>query len=92
MGFLLFGVPDETKETADESLEFADSLDLEAMKITIGIRIYPHTSPALTAIKEGLITADDNLLIPKFYLAKGSEGWLRETDKAWMETRPHWVM
>ena len=92
MGFLLFGGPDETKETTIESLEFADSLELEAMKITIGIRIYPHTSLQKTAIKEGLITADDNLLIPKFYIAKGLEGSLRETVKAWMETRPHWVM
>jgi len=92
MGFLLFGGPGETKETANKSLEFADSLGLEAMKITIGIRIYPNTSLQQTAIKEGLITADDNLLIPKFYIAKGLEGWLRETVKAWMETRPHWVM
>ena len=77
MRFLLFGGPDETKETAGESLECADSLDLEAVKITIGIRIYPHTSLQQTAIKKGLITADDNLLIPKFYIAKGLEGWLR---------------
>ena len=53
MGFLLFGGPGENKETANESLEFADSLDLEAMKITVGIRIYPQTSLAQTAIKEG---------------------------------------
>jgi radical SAM superfamily enzyme YgiQ (UPF0313 family) len=92
MGFLLFGGPGETQETANESLEFADSLDLEAMKITIGIRIYPHTSLQQTAIKNGLITADDNLLIPKFYLANGLESWLRQTVKSWMETRPHWVM
>jgi radical SAM superfamily enzyme YgiQ (UPF0313 family) len=92
MGFLLFGGPGETRKTAGESLEFADSLDLEAMKITIGIRIYPHTSLQQTAISEGLITADDNLLIPKFYIVKELEGWLRETVKAWMETRPHWVM
>ena len=92
MGFLLFGSPGENKETARESLEFADSLDLEAIKITIGIRIYPHTSLQQTAIKEGLVTADDNLLIPKFFIAKGLEGWLRETVKVWMETRPHWVM
>jgi radical SAM superfamily enzyme YgiQ (UPF0313 family) len=76
MGFLLFGGPGETKETVNESLEFADSLDLEAMKITIGIRIYPHTSLQKTAIKEGLISADDNLLMPKFYIVKGLEGWL----------------
>ena len=92
MGFLLFGGPGETKDTAIESLEFADSLGLEAMKITIGIRIYPNTSLQQTAIKEGLISVDDNLLFPKFFIAKGLEGWLRETVKAWMETRPHWVM
>jgi radical SAM superfamily enzyme YgiQ (UPF0313 family) len=92
MGFLLLGGPGETRETANESMEFADSLDLEAMKITIGIRIYPHTSLQQTAISEGLITADDNLLIPKFYMAKDLEGWLRETVKTWMETRPHWLM
>jgi radical SAM superfamily enzyme YgiQ (UPF0313 family) len=92
MGFLLFGGPGESKETANESLAFADSLGLEAMKITIGIRIYPHTALAQTAIKEGLLKADDNLLIPKFYIAKGLQGWLRETVNAWRETRPHWVM
>jgi radical SAM superfamily enzyme YgiQ (UPF0313 family) len=92
MGFLLFGGPGETRETVRESLEFADSLDLEAMKITIGIRIYPRTSLQQTAIKEGLITPDDNLLTPKFYIADGLEGWLQGTVKTWMEQRPHWVM
>jgi len=92
MGFLLFGGPGETKETANESLEFADSLDLEAMKITIGIRIYPNTSLQQTAIKKDLITANDNLLAPKFYIEEGLEGWLRKTVKAWIDNRPHWVM
>ena len=92
MGFLLFGGPGETKETANESLEFADSLDLEAMKITIGIRIYPNTLLAQTALEEGMIKTDDNLLMPKFFIAKGLESWLRETVNHWMKTRPHWVM
>ena len=92
MGFLLLGGPGETKETVEESLVFIDSLGLEAVKITIGIRIYPHTSLAQTAVKEGLIGAEDNLLIPKFYIVKGLEGWLRQTVKVWMETRPNWVM
>jgi len=91
-GFLLLGGPGETKETVNASLEFADSLDLEAMKITIGIRIYPHTALAQTAVAEGRIRTDDNLLIPRFYIAEGLEIWLRNTVKAWMETRPHWLM
>jgi hypothetical protein len=92
MGFLLLGGPGETRETANESLCFADSLGLEAMKITIGIRIYPHTPLAQAAIKEGLIEADDTLLFPKFYMTKGMESWLRKTVKSWMDTRPNWLM
>jgi radical SAM superfamily enzyme YgiQ (UPF0313 family) len=92
MGFLLLGGPGETKETANESLVFADSLDLEAMKITIGIRIYPNTLLAQTAIKEGLIKPDDNLLFPRFYITKGLENWLRKTVKVWKDTRSNWLM
>jgi radical SAM superfamily enzyme YgiQ (UPF0313 family) len=36
-GFLLLGGPGETRETVEQSLEFADSLELEAMKVTAGI-------------------------------------------------------
>jgi radical SAM superfamily enzyme YgiQ (UPF0313 family) len=92
MGFLLLGGPGETKETANESLVFADSLGLEAMKITIGIRIYPNTLLAQVAKKEGLIGDDDTLLFPRFYIAKGLEDWLRKTVKAWMDVRPNWLM
>ena len=92
MGFLLLGGPGETRETVNESLEFADSLNLEALKITIGIRIYPYTPLATTALKEGLIKADDNLLFPRYYIGKDLEGWLRETVNTWRESRPHWIM
>ena len=92
MGFLLLGGPGETRATVMESLEFADSLKLEAMKITIGIRIYPHTLIARTAIKDGVIAAEDNLLIPRFYIAENLEGWLRQTVNEWMQKRPHWMM
>jgi radical SAM superfamily enzyme YgiQ (UPF0313 family) len=92
MGFLLLGGPGETQKTVNESLLFADSLNLEAMKITIGIRIYPYTPLARTAIAEGVIGAEENLLFPKYYLVKELEGWLRKTVNEWMEKRPHWMM
>ncbi len=43
IGFLLLGGPSETRDTVEESLEFAESLRLDSLKITVGIRIYPHT-------------------------------------------------
>jgi len=92
MGFLLLGSPGETKESIEESLDFADSLQLEALKITAGVRIYPHTSLAEKAIEEGMIASNDPLLFPRFYLAKGLGDWVPETLKKWAATRPHWVI
>ncbi|NOQ18858.1 MAG: radical SAM protein [Desulfobacterales bacterium] len=91
MGFLLLGGPEENRKTVEESLSFADSLDLEAMKITMGIRIYPYTDLARIAIKEGVIAPDDDLLFPKFYMAQDLDEWLRSTVSDWMDGRPHWM-
>ncbi|MGD9270591.1 MAG: radical SAM protein [Syntrophobacterales bacterium] len=91
MGFLLLGGPGETKESAEESLQFADSLNLEVVKITTGIRIYPHTALERIALAEGVISEDDDLLQPRFYLAEGLEDWLPETVHSWLAERPHWV-
>jgi len=90
MGFLLFGSPGETRESVEESLVFADSLKLDTLKITVGVRIYPHTSLARKAIDDRVISPRDDLLFPRFYLAKGLEGWLPETLEKWATARPHW--
>jgi radical SAM superfamily enzyme YgiQ (UPF0313 family) len=90
MGFLLLGGPGETKESVEESLVFADSLRLDSLKITIGIRIYPYTTLAKVAVDEGVISPDDNLLLPRFYMVKGLDDWLHETVRVWMSDRPHW--
>jgi radical SAM superfamily enzyme YgiQ (UPF0313 family) len=92
MGFLLLGSPGETRESVERSLLFADSLKLDSMKVTAGVRIYPRTSLAKKAIEEGIITPHDELLFPRFYLAKGLEEWLPETLKSWAATRPHWMI
>ena len=91
MGFLLLGGPGETRESVEQSLVYADSLNLEMVKVSTGIRIYPHTALARIAVEEGFISAEDDLLKPRFYLAKGLEEWLPKTVKSWMATRPNWV-
>ena len=89
MGFLLLGAPGETRESVIESLEFADSLKLDMLKLTTGIRIYPETELADIARKEGVISAEDDLLTPRFYLAQGLDEWLSRTICAWMADRPY---
>jgi len=92
MGFLMFGGPGETRESVLESLAFADSLPLNTLKISQGIRIYPHTALTEIAVKEGLITADDHLLKPTFYMVPGIQDWLKETVKNWTAKRQNWVI
>lgn len=75
-GFLLLGGPGETKNTVEESLCFAESLHLDALKITVGLRIYPHTPLSSIAAAEGMIRPDDDLLLPRFYLAPRLSEWL----------------
>jgi len=92
MGFLLLGSPGETRQSVQESLTFADSLKLDALKITAGVRIYPHTPLAKLAADEGFISSQDALLSPRFYLAKGLENWLPDILKNWMVKRTHWMI
>lgn len=91
MGFLMLGGPGETKESALESLQFADSLNLDSMNLTVGIRIYPYTSLAKTAVDDGLVQDSDDLLTPRFYIVPGLEKWLLETVDNWMSSRPSWI-
>ncbi|MFC1813235.1 B12-binding domain-containing radical SAM protein [Thermodesulfobacteriota bacterium] len=91
MGFLLLGGPGETRDSVERSLYFADSLEIEAMKVTTGIRIYPTTRLHRVAVHEGILALDDDLLFPKFYIAEGLADWLEETVKDWIEQRPNWM-
>jgi radical SAM superfamily enzyme YgiQ (UPF0313 family) len=91
-GFLLLGGPGETKESVEESLAFAETLDLNALKLSIGIRIYPHTTVAQVAREEGLLSSDRELLHPRFYIVPELEGWLYDTLAARMLAHPHWML
>jgi radical SAM superfamily enzyme YgiQ (UPF0313 family) len=86
-GFLLLGAPGETKDTVEESLSFADELNLESMKVSAGIRIYPDTALARSAVSEGLVAADDTLLEPRFYIEPALREWLPERVAAYEAAR-----
>jgi radical SAM superfamily enzyme YgiQ (UPF0313 family) len=91
MGFLLLGGPGETKDSAEASLDFAEALELDTLKISIGVRIYPHTDVARIAMEEGLISSEEDLLFPRFYVAKDLEDWLYAAVDRRMPSRPNWI-
>jgi radical SAM superfamily enzyme YgiQ (UPF0313 family) len=67
----LVGGPGETRETLEETLRFAAwrMSRGDAVYLTVGLRIYPGTQLQRTAIEEGVIAADDPLLLPRFYFS-----------------------
>lgn len=91
MGFLLLGGPGETPDTVERSLAFADGLDLDMLKVTAGIRIYPETPLAETAVRDGIIAPDDDLLYPKFYMVPELKDRIREEIEMWRKGRPNWI-
>ena len=89
-GFLLLGGPGENEKTLAESLGFAESLNLDAMKVTCGIRIYPGTRLARRAVADGVVAPDDDLLFPRYYLAPALKATLKDTVAGWLEKHPNW--
>jgi radical SAM superfamily enzyme YgiQ (UPF0313 family) len=90
MGFLMLGGPGETRESVMRSFDFVESLDLDALKITRGIRIYPHTRLAKIAAQEGLIGAGDDLLFPRFYMVNELKQWLENYVRVRAKKHPNW--
>jgi radical SAM superfamily enzyme YgiQ (UPF0313 family) len=68
----LVGGPGESSATLAETLRFAAwrMSRGDAVYLTVGLRIYPGTALQRTAIDEGLIAADDPLLLPRFYFSR----------------------
>ncbi|MGD9975966.1 MAG: radical SAM protein [Desulfatirhabdiaceae bacterium] len=91
MGFLLLGGPGETRETVLQSLAFAESLNLDTIRVTAGIRIYPYTELARTALQEGVISPSDTLLKPRFYMADKLGDWLYATLETYKSAHPNWI-
>jgi radical SAM superfamily enzyme YgiQ (UPF0313 family) len=91
LGFLMLGGPGETRATVEASLDFADELACEALKVTVGLRIYPDTPLARIARAERLVAPRDDLLRPRFFLVPELADWLPEEVTRRAAGRPHWL-
>ena len=69
--FLILGGYGETEETLEQTFERSKLLPWTVFFPFIGMRIYPHTPLYKIALNEGVITADDDLMESKYYLADG---------------------
>jgi lipid biosynthesis B12-binding/radical SAM protein len=76
--FFMFGGPGETEATVQEGIRNILGLKQCVVFIFMGIRILPHTPLAQLAIKENLISSEEGMLKPVYYLSPA-------VDKAWLE-------
>jgi radical SAM superfamily enzyme YgiQ (UPF0313 family) len=78
--FFMFGGPGETKETVFEGIRNITSLKKSVVFVFMGIRILPNTALARIAVKEKVISPDEDILKPLYYISPGvDKNWLEET-------------
>jgi radical SAM superfamily enzyme YgiQ (UPF0313 family) len=65
--YIMLGGPGENEDTLAETLGALESLPKAVFFFFCGIRIYPNTALYDIALKEGKISADQDLLAPVFY-------------------------
>lgn len=92
MGFLMLGAPGDTRESIEKSLAFAEETGFNMLKVTVGIRIYPNTDLRMIAIEQGIISPDDNLLEPRFYITPDlEEDWIKQTVAGYAARHRTWI-
>lgn len=87
--YFMFGGPGETKETVIEGIENIKNLKKCVIFIFMGIRILPKTFLAGIALRENIISPDDGMLKPVYYISPlVDKSWLEETlTKAFADVR-----
>lgn len=87
--FFMMGGPGETEETVLEGIRNITGLKNCVAFIFMGIRILPNTALEQIALKEGVISPDEDLLKPVYYISPGvKKDWLEKTlTEAFSKTR-----
>jgi radical SAM superfamily enzyme YgiQ (UPF0313 family) len=89
---VLFGGPGEDRQTVEETIDFLRDRTPLVLDLGVGIRLMPHTQLADVARQEGVISADDPLMEPKFYLSPHLEGWIEGYLTEICFQRPGWTV
>jgi len=71
MWFFMFGLPGETEESINETFDFVDKhiSSHDMVHVTEGIRIIPQTELYSIALSEGVISGNENVIEPVFYVS-----------------------
>lgn len=87
--FLILGGYGETNKSLKETFDNSKRIDNSVFFPFVGMRIYPGTELQKLAIEENIISQDDELLVPKYYISgdvdlDNLKKMARETGKRWV--------
>ena len=68
--FMILGGIGETDDTINETFENSKKIKHTVFFPFVGMRIYPNTILHQKAIEEGVVSKDDDLLEPRYYISK----------------------
>jgi hypothetical protein len=91
MVFVILGGPGEDRDTLQETFDALEEAAPDKVFAVGGIRIYPGTPLAVTAVDEGVIRSDDSLLMPSFYVSKRLGDGLYSLAEEFFRAHPGWI-
>ena len=85
-----FGEPGENADTVDQKLSLLRQVEPAFAVLRLGSRVLPNTPVAKTAVAEGMIESESDLIRPVFYIAEDVRDWLPDRLKSEAAGRPRW--
>lgn len=87
--FLILASYGETEETLTETFENSKRINGAIFFPFIGARIYPRTELSRIAIEEGIVSSEDTLLYPKYYISSNVN--VETIKKRAKDTNKRWI-
>ena len=87
---MTFGEPGDTESSVEQKLDFLKRVDAAFSVLRVGTRVLPNTAVAQTALREGLIESESELMRPTFYTDAGVRDWLADRLREETAEYPRW--
>ena len=87
---MAFGEPGDTESSVEQKLDFLKRVDAAFSVLRVGTRVLPNTGAAQTALREGLIESESELMRPTFYTDAGVRDWIADRLREEVAEYPRW--
>ena len=87
---MTFGEPGDSESSVEQKLDFLKRVDAAFSVLRVGTRVLPNTGAAQTALREGLIESESELMRPTFYTDASVRDWIADRLREEVAEYPRW--